>query len=271
MRLDLHLHTTASDGVASPSEVVALAVQGRLDTIAITDHDTTAGYAEAKAAADGQPLHVIPALELSTTQDGRDLHILGYFVDTEASGLVQHQALARTRRLDRIREMIANLASQGVEISEADVLARAGGEGGSVGRPHLAGAMIDAGVVHTFDEAFQKWIGDDHPAFVPSAMIDPVEGIELIREAGGVAIWAHPPRRMVDQALGPLVDAGLMGIEVYRRSHSAEYTASLAAHCARLGLVRTGGSDWHGEHHGPLGGFFVEADEVAEFLDKGGL
>jgi len=271
MRLDLHLHTTASDGALAPSEVVARAARGRLDLIAITDHDTMAGWDEARRAAKGLPLHLVPALEVSTTLSGRDLHILGYFVDPAAPSIVAHQARAQTRRAERIEEMIENLSAIGVHVPAERVFACGNGGGGTIGRPHLAQAMVDVGIVSSVDEAFRTWIGDDHEAFVPTALLEPSGAIDLIRAAGGLPVWAHPPRAQVDALVDGMVAQGLAGLEVYRPTHSPQYTASLEAHAARLGLVKTGGSDWHSPRYAPLGDFFVESAEVAEFLEAGGL
>lgn len=269
MRLDLHVHTTASDGSCDPADVVARAVSAGLDILAISDHDTVAGVGPALEAATGQPIQVIRAIELSSTWNSRELHILGYFVDIGHGDLADHQIRAKGRRAERIREMIVRLRDLGVDVDEGRVFAYA--DEASVGRPHLAKAMVEAGVVSSADQAFEHWIGDAHEAFVPTAIHTPFEAVELIHAAGGQAVWAHPPRDVVESLTPELAEAGLDGLEVYRPSHSATYTETLERLAGRHRLVRTGGSDWHGPSRGPLGDFFVEAREVAEFLEKGGI
>jgi predicted metal-dependent phosphoesterase TrpH len=271
MRLDLHLHSTASDGSVSPTEVVRRAGEGRLDVVALADHDTTAGVPEARRAAASIPIEVIPALEMSSTWDGRDLHILGYFVDIDAPVLRSHGRRAETLRLERMQRMIARLADQGVDVEIQTVLEIAGPSRGAIGRPHLAKALVRGGYVQSTQEAFDRYISDDHRAFVPTSLQDPETAIASIAEAGGISVWAHPPREIVQRLIGPFVDAGLQGLEVYRPSHSAGYQLELEQLCSRYGLLKTGGSDWHRPEDGTLGEFFIEASEVREFLDAGGL
>ncbi len=269
MRLDLHVHSTASDGAYPPAEVVRKAVDARIDVLALSDHDTTSGVGPAIEAASGQPIQIIPAIEMSSTRDGRELHILGYFVDVTSEALIAQQARAGGRRAERIREMIARLADLGVLVPEEEVFRLA--DEASVGRPHLARVMMAQGIVGSLEEAFDRWIGDSHEAFVPTAIHDPVEAIDEVRKAGGLAVWAHPPRDLVDTLTPELCEGGLDGLEVYRPGHSPSYTLTLEQLTARHGLVRTGGSDWHGPQHPDLGTFVVEDREVAEFLEKGGL
>lgn len=271
MRLDLHIHSTASDGACSPTEVVTRAARGGLHVIALADHDALDGWSEAAQEGSRQGVDVVPAVELSTRHGIHDLHVLGYFVDPRDTDLIEHQERARARRAQRIQAMVARLGERGVEVSADRVIEIAGGEGSIVGRPHLAQALIEAGIVRSFEEAFRKWIGDGHDAYVPSASITPGEAIGLIRNAGGVAVWAHPPRAYVAELLPGFVEDGLDGLEVFRRNHSVDYAEDLTKACQEYGLVRSGGSDWHGEHHGQLGAFFVEAEEVAPLLDLGGL
>ncbi len=271
MRLDLHMHSTASDGDLAPADVVRIALDGRLDVIALADHDTTAGVGEAVEAAEGHPIEVVPAIEMSSTRDGQDLHILGYFVDPDAPSLTAHRAHASSGRVERLLMMVDRLREQGVDVDVETVIEKAQEEGRNVGRPHLAKAMVEAGYVSSVQEAFDRYISDDHPAFLPTALQDPTGAIEGIVAAGGVAVWAHPPRDRV-QALTPeFKAAGLGGLEVYRPSHSSAYTVELEELSARLGLLKTGGSDWHGPKDGELGGFYVGAEEVAAFLEVGGL
>ena len=271
MRLDLHIHTTASDGACSPADVTRRAA-GRLDVIAITDHDTTAGVAPALAAAAGLSLHVIPALELSSTHEGRDVHILGYFVDRAARPLREHETRAAGGRERRMEEMIGRLRGQGVNVAMERVLEAAGPRRATLGRPHLARALVECGHVRTVAEAFDRWIGDDQPAFVPTALVDPGGAVAVVRAAGGIAVWAHPQQDQLDALLGPLVRAGLRGLEVYRPRVDADQITRLEHTARTAGLLVTGGSDWHTPESGAeLGDFHVTGDEVSRFLEEGGM
>jgi predicted metal-dependent phosphoesterase TrpH len=271
------MHSTASDGAHSPAEVVSRASSGRLDVIALSDHDTVAGVAEAREAARAlvpegrRGVEVIPALEVSTTWDDYELHFLGYFVDVGDSGLIRHGERARNRRMARMEEMVSRLDEQGIDVPLAAVLEAAGPEQGSVGRPHLARALIDGGHVRSVQEAFDRFIGNDHDAFVPTLLLEPAGGIELILAAGGIPVWAHPPDFALDALLPEMVEAGLRGLEVYRPKSSARRVLALEKRAKDAGLLVTGGSDWHSGENGKLGEFHVSSDEVQEFLAEGGL
>lgn len=243
---------------------------GRLHVIALADHDTVAGVREAQQAAVGA-VHVIPALELSTHHQGGELHMLGYYVNPQNPTLVRFGERASGRREERMRDMLDRLDSVGVHVEYSEVLAAAGRKPESIGRPHLARALVQRGYVPTVAEAFVRFIGDDGPAFVPTRLITPAEAIELVHEAGGVAVWAHPRPDVLETELPGLVAAGLDGVECFRPRLSAADTDRIAAAAARHNLFVTGGSDWHGDWHGPLGDFAVERDEVAAFLEIGGI
>ena len=271
MRLDLHIHTTASDGAWSPA-AVARGAAGKLDVIAITDHDTVAGVDAARRSAEGLPLHVIPAVELSSTYRGRDIHVLGYFVDLDAPALRAHEAHAEQARERRMVEMIGRLGAQGIHVRMEAVLAVAGPERGSLGRPHLAKALVESGHAFSVSDAFDRFIGDGHAAFVPTALVDPPGAVGIVRDAGGIAVWAHPPTDLVDTLLPGLVRAGLRGIEVYRPRIDAEQMGRLERTARSSGLVVTGGSDWHTPDAGSeLGDFHVTGDELSRFLEEGGM
>jgi hypothetical protein len=271
MRLDLHIHTTASDGVWSPAAVTEHAV-GRLDVIAITDHDTVAGIDRAQRAAAGLPLHVIPAVELSSTFNGRDVHVLGYFVDPVAPALLDHETRAMGARERRMEEMIGRLREQGVMVDMDAVLHVAGPERGSIGRPHLARVLVEEGHAQNVPDAFNRWIGDGHPSFVPTALLDPVEAVAVVRAAGGIAVWAHPPSDLIDALLPGLVQGGLRGLEVYRPRVDPRRAARLERTARTAGLVVTGGSDWHTPEAGSeIGDFHVTGDELDLFLKEGGM
>lgn len=272
MRLDLHVHTTASDGALSPGTVVDRAIVGGLHVLAIADHDTTAGSRAARGAVGRRPLQVVPAIELSTTRAGEELHVLGYFLDLDAPALRAHEERSSRRRRERLREIVDRLAARGVEVAFEEVLRVAGSEVDSLGRPHLARALVRAGHVDTVSEAFDRFIGDHAPAFVPTDLLDPVEGVQVILDSGGIPVWAHPPGDMVEGLLPELVAGGLRGLEVYRPYNTPDQVRRLKRLARRHGLLVSGGSDFHDpDRGGALGGFFVTDREVAELLEVGGL
>lgn len=245
---------------------------GGLDVIAVADHDTTAAVAAAHAAAEGRSLQVIPALEVSSTWQGREIHVLGYFVDPDAPALVAHGRRAGTARRERMREMVARLAASGIRVTYEEVEAAAGPERVNLGRPHLAKVLVANGHVSSVPEAFSRLIGDQHPAFVPTQLLDPAGAVALILEGGGIPVWAHPPTDLVDALLPGLVRAGLRGLEVYRPTHSRSDVIRLEGVCRSAGLLMSGGSDWHTPDSGVrLGDFHVTGDEVEKLLAAGGM
>jgi len=272
LRLDLHVHSTASDGSWSPEAVVRGAASGGLDVIALTDHDTIAGYAPASVTGREVDVQVIPGIEVSSTHAGRDVHILGYFVDPGSARLLDYTDRASGRREERMREMLVRLAEQGIDISFPAVEEAAGPDRVVIGRPHLARALIAAGHASSIPDAFNRLIGDNCPAFVPTHLLAPTEAVELVAAAGGVSIWAHPPGDLVDPLLPSLVKAGLRGLEVYRPRHSRSEVLRYEGICRTSGLLMSGGSDWHHPDGGSaLGDFFVSNDEVGKLLAVGGI
>lgn len=272
MRLDLHVHTVASDGACTASEIVQGAVQGRLDAIAISDHDTTASVGPATEAARGQNLQVIPAAELSSTHGDRELHILGYFIDRESAALREYEARALSLRSERMQAMIDRLRSEGMAIDMKAVLEAAGPHRHMLARPHLARAIIKAGHATSMNDAFDRHIGDERPAFVPTRLQRPDEAVAVILASGGIPVWAHPPADLVEGLVRPMIDAGLRGLEVFRPTASARRVQRLLSIARGGGLLVSGGSDWHDpERNDPIGTFFVTADEVADLLEEGGM
>lgn len=272
MKLDLHIHTTASDGAWSPAAIVQAAVEGGLDVISITDHDTTAAVASAQEAASSARLHVIPGIEVSSTHVGRDIHVLGYFVDPGSDAMQGHAVRAGRRRESRMKEMIERLDAQGVHVTFADVERAAGPDRVVIGRPHLAKALVEAGYASSSPETFRTLIGDNSDAFVPMHLLDPMEAVELILASGGVPIWAHPPGDMVDGLLPLMKEAGLRGLEVYRPRTKRADLLRLESICKSTGLLMSGGSDWHNPDYGTaLGDFYVDANEIQALLRVGGL
>ncbi len=272
MRLDLHIHSTASDGDLSPMVVLEMAEAARLDVIALADHDTTAGVRRLNRLGIRGPIQVVPALEVSSTFEGRELHFLGFFVDPEAPGIRRHEERAIRLREKRMWGMIQRLEDQGIQVDFEAVVAAAGPEGTALSRPHLARALVAAGHVASVPGAFDRFIGDEHPAFLPTSLLSPEEAVRLILASGGIPVWAHPPENQVESLLPRLVQAGLRGLEVYRPKHNPRYTLRLEGLCRAWKLLMSGGSDWHGPDRGAkLGDFYVTAEEVAGLLEEGGM
>ena len=270
MKVDLHLHSTASDGSLSPSAVVRAARAGGLDVIAITDHDTCAGVPEALAALP-QALHVIPAIELSTTLDGGELHVLGYFIDPNNEKLLAHAEHAVTARRTRVQRILELLRQYNIHLTVEDVVAAAEGSPRVLGRPHIARALQRKGHVQTPSEAFDRFLGDAGPCFLPTELLHPREAIEMIAEAGGIALWAHPRADALARALPRMVEWGLRGLECFRPRASPDDVALIQSLAREHHLLLSGGSDWHGSWHGRLGDFYVDSDDVSHLLEVGGL
>jgi predicted metal-dependent phosphoesterase TrpH len=244
MTVDLHVHTTASDGLIAPADVVTSALHLGLTVISITDHDSVEGVGEALEAARGTTLDVIPGVELSVrAEDGSDVHLLGYLIDHHDPTLLGALEGLREARFERAAAMVAALAEAGHEVDLDDVLEHAAG--GAVGRVHVARALVGAGSVLTIEQAFAELIGRDGPFYVHKAFFSAGEALALIHGAGGVAVLAHPGVSGESELVG-LVDAGLDGIEAYHAEHTTAQRAHFASAARRFGLVATGGSDFHG-------------------------
>ena len=244
MSVDLHVHTTASDGLITPAGVVRMALERDLDVIAITDHDSVEGVDEAMEAARGTSLMVLPGLEMSVLgPNGGDAHVLGYLVSVHSPRLLQTLQRLRDARRERAQLMVERLRSKGHAIDFERVLAHAGG--GAVGRVHVARTLVEAGSVPSVEHAFSELIGHQGPFYVHKETLQPAEALETIHAAGGLAVLAHPGVSGED-ALIPLVDAGLDGIEVYHAEHTPSQRQHFASLASRFGLVATGGSDFHG-------------------------
>jgi 3',5'-nucleoside bisphosphate phosphatase len=248
-RVDLHSHSTASDGTDPPAEVMRRARAAGLDVIALTDHDTLAGHAEARGALP-PGLALVPGMELSCRLDGHSVHLLAYHVDPAHAGLAEQLHAITTDRLRRARDMVGKLRELGVDITWEQVAAIAGD--GVVARPHIARAMVGAGAIARPDQAFTpEWIGPGGRAYVSRYALDPEDAVRLVSSAGGVSVLAHPgvPQggwKICDEAVARLAAAGLAGLEVAHPDHDHAERIRLAALAATLGLVSSGGSDDHG-------------------------
>jgi hypothetical protein len=254
MPVDLHVHTTASDGELSPSEVVRAALAAALTAVAITDHDSTDGLDEAVIAACGTPLAIIPGVELSVDDASEsDVHVLGLLVDHHDAGMSAALRALRADRTERARMITSMLSRAGVAIDRDLVTALAGG--GSIGRVHIARALVDAGSAPTVQDAFRLYIGRDAPFYVAKRALGAGQAIDAIHGAGGVAVLAHPGVSG-ESALPALIAAGLDGIEAFHAEHTAADRERFADLARRDGLLVTGGSDFHGPRLGsaPIGG-----------------
>jgi predicted metal-dependent phosphoesterase TrpH len=244
--IDLHLHTTASDGMLTPSELVLRARAAGLSIISITDHDTTWGSDAAHVFARDAGLQLVPGIEITAVADGRDVHLLGYFIDTASESLRVFLDRQREDRVRRVAETGDRLAVLGCPIDVAPILAAAA-RGQSVGRPQIAAALVDAGYVRTRDEAFERFLAAGGPAYVERTGASPVTVIDIVHTAGGIASLAHPGLTPRDWLIAPLADAGLDALEARHSDHDAAAEAHYRALAADLGLLVTGGSDFHGD------------------------
>ncbi|MFH5183029.1 PHP domain-containing protein [Paenibacillus sp. TAB 01] len=250
---DLHTHTLASDGTQAPAENVRLAAAAGLGAVAITDHDTVAGIEEALEAADRYGITVVPGVEISTVAGGTDIHVLGYYIDYTSRQLLDRLAELRSVRDKRNDMMLERLNGLGLEVTMAGVLASLQASkkaDESIGRPHIADALVRKGYVASMAEAFDRYLGKDGAAYVNPPRIGPQTALQWIVEAGGVPVLAHPGLYGQDELIGELAGLGLAGLEVYHSDHSPEQEAHYLALAERHRLIVTAGSDFHGERNG---------------------
>ena len=248
MPIDLHTHSSRSDGTATPSDLVAEAAARGLDVVALTDHDTADGWAEASAAAQAHGITLVRGIELSTRYDGRSVHLLAYLPDPAYPPLAAEMARVREGRESRLPVMLERLRGIGIDIGEADVRASAA-DGAVIGRPHVADALVTLGVVGHRNEAFETLLGPRGPGFVPRYATPLLDAVALVLDAGGVPVVAHPwgrNRVVTGGVLADLADHGLVGIEVDHQDHGPADRAELRGIARELGLVATGSSDFHG-------------------------
>ncbi|WP_155368873.1 PHP domain-containing protein [Catellatospora vulcania] len=274
--IDLHLHSTASDGTTPPDELMRLAGAAGLRVAALTDHDTTAGWAAAEQALP-PGLTLIRGAELSCRWHGEGesipLHLLAYLFDPADAALVAALARVRESRLGRAERMVALMRADGIAVDWADILAHA--DGGTIGRPHLAAALIRAGLVADTQEAFgPRWLGNGSPYRLPKEDLDVFEALRLVQGAGGVTVFAHPRasvrgRVVPEEVFGQLAAAGLDGLEADHHDHSPAERAEVRRIAADLGLFTTGSSDFHGTHKKVRIGEYTTAPEALEKIVAG--
>jgi predicted metal-dependent phosphoesterase TrpH len=246
--IDLHLHTTASDGRLSPPALVARVAAAGVTVMAVTDHDTTAATNDVREAARGSGVEAISGIEITAVEQRRDVHVLGYFVDASDADLAAFLEGQRARRLTRVEAIAARLAALGFPMDVSDILESARREQGrAIGRPQLARAMVAAGYVRDTNEAFDGWLAHGRPAFVPREGATVAEVIAVIHTAGGLASLAHPAKTGFDESIPAFRDAGLDALEAFHSDHDATTQQRYAALARELGMLTTGGSDFHGD------------------------
>ena len=246
MKADLHLHTTASDGKLTPQELVRKAAELKLDVIAITDHDSVEGVSPALEAAKTFPqLLVIPGVEINTDVPKGEVHILGYFIDYRNPQLNLILGELRNSRCERGKKMVAKLSEMSINVNWERVLELAGQ--GSIGRPHIAQAMLEQGYVSSLREAFDEYIGRNGPAYVERKKLTPIEAVKVVLEADGLPVLAHPADiEPLEPFLLQLKKAGIVGIEIYYNGYNSETISQLKRFAKKLDLIACGGSDFHG-------------------------
>lgn len=247
--IDLHLHTTASDGVLSPSALVERAFDVGIRILSVTDHDTMAGIDEASDAALARGMKFLPGVEITAVDNRKDIHMLAYFLENEEERLAPFLARQRSDRVRRAREMSKKLSEAGLSINIDEKILRCESTGGAVGRPDVANALLAAGHVASVQEAFDRFLGDDCPAYVPRKGMSPVEVVRVVTQVGGVTALAHPGLLKKDFLIPNLARKGLDAIEVYHSDHASSDEARYLRLSEEHGLAVSGGSDFHGAHH----------------------
>jgi len=266
---DLHVHTTASDGVWTPAEVVRMAGAADLKAIGIADHDTVDGLTAAVAATAKNEVEIVPGVEINTDYRGRGIHILGYYFDPDSSVLTAKLAQLRQARRERIEKIVLLLQDAGIRISREHVMRLAGS--GTVGRPHVARALIELGLASSVKDAFSRFLVQGRPGYVERYKITPAEAVSVIRQSRGIPVLAHPGSAGMDELIPELLPHGLLGIEVFHPEHDAAATRRYARLAREYGLLITGGSDAHGpDYRSPttVGTYRVPYSYVEAMRDK---
>ncbi|HYE31412.1 MAG TPA: PHP domain-containing protein [Methylomirabilota bacterium] len=248
MFADLHLHTNFSDGTYTPEELAEHAARYRFKAVALTDHDTVEGCARMAAACKARGIEFVPGSELTVEHEGHELHVLAYFIDAEHPRLLSEMAHFQKVRQERIVEIVARLNEIGIPLKSESVFAIA--KCNSPGRPHVGRALVQAKICSSVDEAFERFLKRNRPGWVPKFRMSAEHAIELIHEAGGLAVLAHPALNRADDLIEPLAELGLDGIECYHTKHGTGHIETYSLLAERLKLLVTGGSDCHGMNKG---------------------
>jgi hypothetical protein len=270
--IDLHMHTTASDGRCTPVELVARAGAAGVTTLSVTDHDTVDACAEVASACAVAGIAFVPGIEITAVREEVDVHVLGYFIDPQSAALRVFLAEQRQRRIDRIGRIVAQLGTLGLRL-DADAILRPAIDrpGSSIGRPAVARALVAAGYVQTTNDAFATWLSRGRPGFVPREGASPEVVVAQIHDAGGLASLAHPGLLRRDEWIADLASAGLDALEAYHTNHDEGTTGRYRSVAHRLGLAVSGGSDYHADDsHGSAypGSVSLPADAFAQLRDR---
>lgn len=270
MRADLHIHSNSSDGKLTPSEILDLAKQKNLKLICVTDHDNIEG-SQAMLNHNGKDgIEIIPGIELSADFHGREIHLLGYFLDFSNVALTEHLKLIKNLRIRRINKMIEKLKELGINISSSALFEKYSSSC-SIGRPHLANEILENGYVKDFQTAFHRYLGDGKPAFVKKENLNYEIIIELIRVSGGLSFLAHPGSYFRESALVDLRRSGIDGVEVYHPSHNDSHVKKYSKFAKDNNLLKVGGSDFHGyaeNDYDNIGRYFIGEDEIISLKEK---
>lgn len=251
--IDLHLHTIASDGRSTPSELVDLAAAAGLTVMAVTDHDTTVAVADVRQFAGARGIEAVPGIEITAVLHGRDVHMLGYFFEPRYPGLVSFLAEQREERIARVEAIVARLAELKMPLDfQAQIAVARRPTGMSIARPHVARAMVAAGYAKTVQAAFDLWLAEGRPAFVERVGPSPAMVTAVVHAAGGLISLAHPGRTRMDQEIPAMVESGLDALEVFHSDHDAGLVAHYRAMASQLGVLMTGGTDFHADPASPL-------------------
>lgn len=269
--IDLHTHSSVSDGTETPTELLESARAAGIDVLGITDHDTVGGWDEAEAAARHVGIALVRGIEVTCREDGHSIHLLGYLTDPHDAALMGELAKARDSRATRLERMVERMAEGGIRITYPEVLAQVA-PGATPGRPHIADALIANGTIRHRDEAFAEWLHDGSPYYVHHYSLDPVDAVRLVRQAGGVPVLAHPFTRTRGDVIGDglverMADAGLAGLEAHHRDHGPDEVRHALELADRLGLLVTGSSDYHGTGKVNRLGELTTAPEMLERIE----
>jgi len=263
-RVDLHLHSTYSDGYLTPVELINKAHDVGLCAISITDHDNVNGIEEAIVQGNRIGIEVIPGVELSTTERGSDTHILGYFIDKENQSLAEHLEFFCQHRIKRAKQIVEKLRKLGCNLSFDDIISRS--KSGSIGRPHIAEAMVESNFVISLNEAFWRYLGDNKSAFVPKYRISTIDAIIMVKKAGGLSFLAHPGSDTPEKLIIDFIKHGLCGIEVIHPRHSKKEIAYFRELIKEYNILECGGSDYHSDigNQASIGEYILPYDIVAK-------
>ncbi|WCK53131.1 PHP domain-containing protein [Aneurinibacillus sp. Ricciae_BoGa-3] len=251
-RVDLHSHTTASDGTFTPEQSIARALANGLSAFAITDHDTVAAFPHAIEEGEKYNVEIVPGIEISSVYEGKDVHVLGYYMDYTDEKFLNRVEELRNVRNTRNQMIVDKLVSLGIPITMDEVRSRRTDKNGNIGRPHIAQVLVDKGVVASTQEAFDKYLSTSGAAYTNPPRITPAEAVQLILDAGGVPVLAHPGLYKNVELARELIGVGLKGIEVFHPDHGPEDEATYGSLADEYGLIKTGGSDFHGIRNGKV-------------------